>query len=191
MQSEPRKQAVLDADNIDMCINALRRFICRRGQVAEIRSDNGTNFVGSSQELKEALKELNQDKIQKALLQEGIKWTFNPPHGAHHGGVWERLILQVKRTLSSVLKQQTLDDDTLKTAMCEAEAILNDRPITPSSEDPNDLEALIPNHILQLRGKPTLPPGLFRRQDLYARRRWRQVCLLTCSGKGGSGSILQ
>lgn len=100
MQSEPRKQAVLDADNIDTCINALRRFICRRGQ-AEIRSDNGTNFVGSSRELKEALKELNQEKIQKALLQEGIKWTLNPPppHGAHHGGIWERLILQVKRTL--------------------------------------------------------------------------------------------
>lgn len=94
--------------------------------------------MGSSRELKEALKELNQDKIQKALLQEGIKWTFNPPHGAHHGGVWERLILQVKRALYSVAKQQTLDDDTLKTAMCEAEAILN-RPITPSSEDLNDL----------------------------------------------------
>lgn len=51
--------------------------------------------------------------------------------------------------------------------MCEAEAILNDRPITPSSEDPNDLEALTPNHMLQLRGKPTLPPGLFRRQVQY------------------------
>lgn len=65
----------------DACINALRRFICRRGQVTEIRSDNGTNSLGSNRELKEAL---NQDKTQKALLQEGIKWTFNPPHGAHH-----------------------------------------------------------------------------------------------------------
>lgn len=131
--------------------------------------------MGSNRELKEALQELNQDKIQKALLQEGIKWTFNPPHGAHHGGVWERLIQQVKRALYSVLKQQTLDDDTLQTAMCKAEAILNDRPITPSSDDPNDIEALTPNHILQLKGKPTLPPGLFKREDLYIRRRWRQV----------------
>ncbi|XP_026012642.1 uncharacterized protein LOC113014968 [Astatotilapia calliptera] len=30
------------------CINAIRRFICRRGQVKEIRSDNGTNFVSSN-----------------------------------------------------------------------------------------------------------------------------------------------
>lgn len=29
----------------DLCINALRRFIARRGQVEEIRSDNGTNFI--------------------------------------------------------------------------------------------------------------------------------------------------
>lgn len=71
--------------------------------------------------------------------------------------------------------RELLDDDTLQTAMCEAEAIINDRPITPSSEDPNYLETLTPNHILQLRGKPTLPPGLFRRQGSYACRQWRQA----------------
>ncbi len=94
----------------DACINAHRRFICQRGKVKEIRPNNGTNFVSSNPELKEALQELNQDKIQKALLQEWIKWTFNPPQGVHHGGVWEHLIQQVKRALYSVLKQQTVDD---------------------------------------------------------------------------------
>lgn len=59
------------------------------------------------------------------------------------------------------------------------EAILNDRPITKVSDDVNDLEALTPNHILLLKGKPILAPGLFQESDLYIRRRWRQVQYLS------------
>ena len=67
----------------------------------------------------------------------------------------------------------------MQTAMCEAEAILNDRPITLSSVDPDVIEALTPNHILQLKGKPIMPPGLFRKEDSYIRKRWRQVQYIT------------
>lgn len=55
------------------CIHALRRFISRRGQVSHIRSDNGTNFVGAERELREALSALNHKKIQRSLLQSGVK----------------------------------------------------------------------------------------------------------------------
>ena len=159
----------------DSCIHALRRFICRRGQVTSLRSDNGTNLVGAERELKEALKGLNQDKIQNAMLQQGIKWNFNPPAGSHHGGVWERLIRMVRNVLRSVLKQQMLDEEGLQTLMCEVEAILNDRPLTKSSDDPMDLEALTPNHLLLLKTQPILPPGLFAKDDLYIKRRWKQA----------------
>lgn len=67
----------------------------------------------------------------------------------------------------------------LQTLLCEVEAILNDRPITKVSNDPNDLEPLTPNHILLLKGKPALPPGLFEKSDLYTKRRWRQVQFLS------------
>ena len=53
--------------------------------------------------------------------------------------------------------------------------MLNDRPLTPSSDDPNDLEALTPNHLLLFKGKPILPPGLFDKHETYGRRRWKQV----------------
>lgn len=159
----------------DSCIHALRRFICRRGQMLSLRLYNGTNFIGAERELRESLNALNQDKIQTAMLQKGIKWYFNPPAGSHHGGVWERLILMVRNVLHSVLSQQVLDAEGLQTLICEVEAILNDRPITKLSEDPMDLEALTPNHLLLLKTKPILPPGLFVKEDLYQRRRWRQV----------------
>ena len=48
----------------DSFINALRRFICRRGCPSVIRSDNGTNFVGAERELREAVQRVEpaQDK---------------------------------------------------------------------------------------------------------------------------------
>ena len=68
---------------------------------------------------------------------------------------------QVKRGLCTVVGQQVLDDEALRTALCEVEAVLNDRLITPSSGDLNDLEALTPDHLLQFKAMTLLPPGLF------------------------------
>ncbi len=162
----------LDTDSF---IHALRRFIARRGQVAEIRSDNGTNFVGAERELQEAIQNWNHKQINDVLLQKKIKWIFNPPTGSHHGGIWERLIRSIKKILNSILRGQSLDEEGLHTFLCEVESILNNRPITRSSLDPNDLEALTPNHLLLLKTRLSLPPGLFMKEDVYARRRWRQI----------------
>lgn len=155
----------------DLCINALRHF--SSPQVQHLWSDNGTNFVGAERELQEALANLNQEAITGYLAR--VKWTFNPPAGSHFGGVWERIIRMVRRVLCSVLRQQTLDDDGLATVFCEAEAILNDRPITKLSDDPKDLEPPTPNNLLSLRVKPLIPPGVFTSQDQYGRRRWKHV----------------
>lgn len=162
----------LDTDSF---INALRRFIARRGQVRELRSDNGTNFVGAERELKAAIEQWNHMQITDLLLQKGIKWSFNPPAGSHHGGSWERLIRSVRKVLNSTFKVQNLDEEGLHTVICEIEAILNSRPITKASMDLNDLEALTPNHLLLLKTSPSLPPGLFQPADMYAHRRWKQV----------------
>ena len=131
--------------------------------------------MGAQRELKEAIEGWNQGQIHDILLQKGINWIFNPPAGSHHGGVWERLIRSVRKVLNSTLNGQSLDEEGLHTVLCEAEAILNSRPITKVSTDPNDLEALTPNHLLLLKTTPSLPPGQFQKEDLYARRRWRQV----------------
>ncbi len=86
----------------------------------EIRSDNGTGFVSASRELKKAMKVLNQSKTQNYRIKNGIKWAFNPPHGVYHGGVWERLVQQIKKVLYSVEKQQMLDE-ALHTVLCKIE----------------------------------------------------------------------
>ena len=164
--------ASLDTESF---INALRRFIARRGQPEEIRSDNGGNFVKGEKELKRAVNDWNQTHIHEALLQQNVKWTFNPPAGSHHGGVWERCIRTVRKVILATLKEQQLDDESLNTLMCEVESVVNGRPITKLSDDPRDNEPLTPNHLLLLRSGSSLPPGIFCKEDGYGRRRWRQV----------------
>lgn len=162
----------LDTDSFLM---ALRRFIARRGQVKEIRSDNGTNFTGGERELRESINAWNQNKIHEALLQKSIKWSFNPPYGSHYGGVWERCIRTTRKILQVLLQNQTVDDEGLVTLLCEVESIINGRPITTVSSDSNDPEPLTPNHLLLLRSEPQMPPGLFQKEDSFSRRRWKQV----------------
>ena len=131
-------------------INTLRRFIARRGQPEEMRSDNGGNFVKGERELRQEISKWNQAQIHDFLVQRNIKWTFNPPTGSHHGGVWERCIRTVRKVMRAITKEQLLDDEGLNTLMCEVEGIVNGQPLTKLSDDPCDPEPLTPNHLLLL-----------------------------------------
>ena len=74
----------------DSFIQALRRFISRRGNIRVLRSDNGSNFVGVQKELGNAFKEMDHQKIQYFLQNIGadyIIWHRNPPASSHMGGV--------------------------------------------------------------------------------------------------------
>ena len=54
---------VADTMETSSCIDAIRRFIARRGNVKNIYSDNGSNLVGACNELRRSIKELNQSRI--------------------------------------------------------------------------------------------------------------------------------
>ena len=159
----------------DSFIDAFRRFVSRRGTPHTLYSDNGTNFVGAERELRESIQEWNQSRITERLLQRSVRWKFNPPLASHMGGIWERLIRSVRRILYVLLSQQKLNDERLTTLMTEVEYILNSRPLTPITLDPEGDEPLTPNHLLLLGRCVGLPPGVFGEADNYCRRRWRQV----------------
>ena len=92
------------------------------------------------------------------------------------GGVWERQIRTIRRILKILLKEQLVSDEALLTFMAKVEYIVNSSPITPLSNDPNDLDPLTPNQLLLLRRNPvSLPPDVFDKNDLYPQRRWRQI----------------
>ena len=93
------------------------------------------------------------------------------------GGVWERMVQTTKRVLKSLLKEQIVTDEVLATVMAEAGNIVNSRPLTRNSD--LDDQPLTPNHLLHLRPTPSLPPGLFDKEDLHCRRVWRQAQYLS------------
>ena len=168
---------VADDLSSDSFINAVLRFIGRRGAPRVIYSDNGTNFKGAEEDVVEAMKSWDEEKIQGSLSRRGVQWVFNPPGASHQGGVWERLIRSTKKILRSLVGQRELNDESLRTFLVEVEKIMNDRPITPVSSDPKDLEALTPNHILLLRQNPSTSAGEFESLDKF-KARWKHVQML-------------
>ena len=114
----------------DIFINALKRFIARRGQPDEIFNDNGTKFVGGKRVLCKSLKSLQQSKLNFCLQLE-IKWSFNPLYASHMGGAWERMIRSVRRILNAFTQMLILTEKDLITLMTEMEGILNSRLLVP------------------------------------------------------------
>ena len=66
----------------DSFMNAHRRFVGRRGPVRQIRSEQGTNFVGARNELQQAHFEIDHEKLRTAaktkLRLGGVQDEFSP-----------------------------------------------------------------------------------------------------------------
>ncbi|XP_062583635.1 uncharacterized protein LOC134245360 [Saccostrea cucullata] len=132
-------------------INCLRRFISLRGNVKEIRSDRGSNFVGAIDDLDVKVINVEDKPVREFLLDQKVTWIFNPPHSSHMGGVWERMIGIARRILDSMLMDlhsKHLTHEVLTTHMAEVCAIVNSRPTVPVSSDPEAPMILSPNMLL-------------------------------------------
>ena len=95
------------------------------------------------------------------------------------GGAWERMIRSTRTILKALANEQLLTDEKLLTLIAETERIINDRPITPVSNDLRDPAALKPSMLLLMKSNPSIPKGVFQKEDVYARRWWKQIQYLS------------
>ena len=68
-----------------------------------------------------------------------------------------------------------LSYEELNTFSIEVEAILNSRPLTPMSQDPNDLQALTPGHLLIGTALNELPQDNFQSTPSNCLTCWDQI----------------
>lgn len=109
-------------------INCFRRFISLRGNVKNVRSDRGTNFVGATGNLDMNIVNVEDRPIKRFLDDKKVSRTFNSPHSSQMGGVWERMIGITRCILDSMMmdiQSKHLIHEVLTTLMAEVGAIVN------------------------------------------------------------------
>ncbi|XP_070145035.1 uncharacterized protein [Drosophila kikkawai] len=164
----------------DSCIIAIRNFVCRRGPVHRLRSDNGKNFVGADREARRFGDVFETERIQSELSSRSIEWVFNCPSNPSEGGVWERMVQCVKRVLRHTLKEVAPRDHVLESLLIEAENVVNSRPLTHLPVDADQEAPLTPNDLLKgaanLPNTPGLEAGLPKEGS--TRKQWRIARML-------------
>lgn len=136
------------------CFN---RFVARRGLPSKVYSDNGTNFVGASKLLiSDFQKALNSYPNSSSLDFSQIIWVFIPPGSPHIGGLWEAGVKSFKIHFKKVAGNYKFTFEEFSTLLARIESCLNSRPLSRTSDNPNDLLPLTPGHFL--RGGPLLSP---------------------------------
>ena len=160
-------------------LNAFKRFVARRGLPENVYSDNGSNFVGAAREMTELYNLLNKSESQETVLRyaskERINWHFIPPYALHQGGLWEAGIKSAKSHLLCVTKDTKLRFEELQTLTTQVEGILNSRPITTISSDPNDLVPLTPGHFLIGDSLTSYPEPTLENIPSNRLSRWQHV----------------
>ena len=108
------------------------------------------------------------------------------------------MVRSCKRVFYAILGSRKLTDEILNTTKCEVDDSFNNRPLTPVSDDQDNLEALMPNHYLLSQHSLTFPSPSrssnenYSHSKRYARaqscanaiwQRWLTECVPTLNKK--------
>ncbi|XP_018367943.1 PREDICTED: uncharacterized protein LOC108764289 [Trachymyrmex cornetzi] len=165
----------------DRFIAAFKRFTARRGICSTLYSDYGTNFKGADAELQRLFTLATQEsnKLATLLSNDGTQWRFNPPSTPHFGGKWEAGVKSVKLHLYRIVGNSLLTYEEFTTLLTQIEAVLNSRPLSALTEDPDDLQALTPGHFLMGCAPSVVPEPCTEHIKLSHLSRWQLIQQMT------------
>ncbi|GFT23069.1 integrase catalytic domain-containing protein [Trichonephila clavipes] len=162
-------------------IASLKRFFGRRGKCAKITTDNAKTFVGANAEIKKLFKmiKLPDHTLAEFLTNESIEWNFIPPRSPNHGGLWEAGVKAFKFHLKRVVGNAHLTLEEFIIILCEIEAVLNSRPLTPLTSNFDDFETLTPGHFLVGRPLTSIVEPQITNINENQLSRWERVKKIT------------
>jgi len=162
-------------------IGAFKRFTARRGICSTLFSDCGTNLKGADAELKKLLSSATAESnhLSQLLAQDGTQWKFIPPAAPHFGGKWEAGVKSVKFHLKRIMGDALLTYEEFSTLLTQIEAILNSRPLTSCTDDPEDLNVLTPGHFLMGCAPTTVPEPSLETVQISHLSRWQLIRQMT------------
>ena len=175
-------------------LRALMRLISRRGAPSFIWSDNAKTFKSAQKQLQRLYNDIDWEEVREACAKKSITWEFGISKAPHSNGVVERMVKTTKEALKVTLASASLPPDQLQTVLCEAEAVVNDRPLAAVAESEDSELTITPAMLCIGRNISALPfdhtnsqvDDQFTRMWAYRKtllmqfwKRWRRDYLLS------------
>ena len=104
----------------------LKEFVVRKGPPQMMISDNGKTFEATGKWLLTLSKDEN---LANYLGTQAIKWRFNLSRAPWWGGLFERLIGIMKKSLSKTIGKEMLSFNELEEVLLDVECSMNNRPL--------------------------------------------------------------
>ena len=145
----------------DAFLLVFRRFVSIRGYPSKIYSDQGSQLIAASKEIKEMFTNNDWEKIINASTSNGLEWSFSPGDGPWYNGCCESLIRSIKKSIFHAIHNEVLTFSEIQTVLYEVANIINERPIGSTPSTIHDGSYLCPNDILLGRSSNKTPSGDF------------------------------
>ena len=124
----------------------LNAFICRKTRPQRIISDNAAVFQATTAQWIKKIRK--SEALQDFLAKQRLTWQFNLAKSPWWGGMYERQIKEVKKTLYKTLGKTHLTLDQLIAVVIDIERHLNNRSLTYIESGGGEPQVLTPNTIL-------------------------------------------
>ena len=143
--SRPVHLEVTKSQTVEEFQRKLNGFITRRTRSKLIVSDNAAVFKTTATWIKKIRK---SEELQDFLAQQQIEWQFNLSKSPWWGGLYERLIKEVKRTLYKTMGRTHLEHAQFEAVVMDIKQHLNNCPLTYMESETGEGQVLTPNTLM-------------------------------------------